>query len=77
MNEIHKVTLTLSINAHGSTWIASDSVLRTSYAEWFYSCAGLIIINASGTILMVNAAALRMFGYGKGELEGKNVSVLM
>jgi PAS domain-containing protein len=38
---------------------------------------GLIIINAQGIILMVNAAAINMLGYGKGELEGKNVSVLM
>jgi PAS domain-containing protein len=38
---------------------------------------GLVIINAQGIILMVNAATLGMFGYDKGELEGKNVSVLM
>jgi PAS domain-containing protein len=37
----------------------------------------LVIINAQGIILMVNAAAQGMFGYDKGELEGKNVSVLM
>jgi PAS domain-containing protein len=38
---------------------------------------GLIIINAQGIILMINPAALSIFGYDKGELEGKNVSVLM
>lgn len=38
---------------------------------------GLMIINSQGEIMMVNAAALTMFGYIKGELEGKNVSVLM
>jgi PAS domain-containing protein len=38
---------------------------------------GLVIINAQGIILMVNAAAQGLFGYDKGELEGKNVSVLM
>lgn len=38
---------------------------------------GLVIINAQGVILMINTAALGMFGYDKGELEGKNVSVLM
>eukprot|EP00879_Flechtneria_rotunda_P013062 GHRR01013642.1.p1 GENE.GHRR01013642.1~~GHRR01013642.1.p1 ORF type:complete len:1083 (+),score=308.01 GHRR01013642.1:2122-5370(+) len=38
---------------------------------------GLVIINAQGIILMVNAAMLGLFGYDKGELEGKNVSVLM
>jgi PAS domain S-box-containing protein len=30
-----------------------------------------------GIIMMVNNACLGMFGYLKGELEGKNVSVLM
>jgi len=30
-----------------------------------------------GVILMLNPAAVQMFGYQKGELEGKNVSVLM
>lgn len=38
---------------------------------------GLAVINAQGTIMMVNNATLGMFGYLKGELEGKNVSVLM
>lgn len=38
---------------------------------------GLIIINAQGVIMMINAAAVVMFGYEKGELEGKNVNVLM
>uniref|UniRef100_A0A383VUJ6 PAS domain-containing protein n=1 Tax=Tetradesmus obliquus TaxID=3088 RepID=A0A383VUJ6_TETOB len=38
---------------------------------------GLVIINTQGIILMVNAPAQTMFGYDKGELEGKNVSVLM
>ena len=36
-----------------------------------------IIINAVGSIMMLNMGACRMFGYDKGELEGKNVSVLM
>lgn len=38
---------------------------------------GVIIINAAGIIMMVSPAASRMWGYEKGELEGKNVSVLM
>jgi PAS domain-containing protein len=38
---------------------------------------GLVIINTQGIILMVNPPAQNMFGYNKGELEGKNVSVLM
>ena len=36
-----------------------------------------VIINAAGIIMMVNQAGCRLFGYDKGELEGKNVSVLM
>ena len=38
---------------------------------------GVLIINAVGSIMMLNMGACRMFGYDKGELEGKNVSVLM
>ncbi|WIA34672.1 hypothetical protein OEZ86_012986 [Tetradesmus obliquus] len=38
---------------------------------------GLVIINTQGIILMVNGPVQAMFGYDKGELEGKNVSVLM
>lgn len=37
----------------------------------------IIIINAEGTVMTVNAAGCRMFGYGKGKLEGKNVSCIM
>eukprot|EP00775_Hariotina_reticulata_P003515 gene3515-3785_t len=37
----------------------------------------IVIINASGIVLMINAAGYKMFGYEKGELEGKNVSTLM
>lgn len=38
---------------------------------------GLIIIDQQGKIVMVNDATFTMFGYGKGELEGMNVSALM
>lgn len=36
-----------------------------------------MIVDASGTILMVNGAANRMFGYEKGELDGKTINMLM
>ncbi|WIA17635.1 hypothetical protein OEZ85_014441 [Tetradesmus obliquus] len=35
------------------------------------------VINATGTIQMANKVLLKMFGYRKGELEGKNVALLM
>lgn len=38
---------------------------------------GIIVINAFGSMLMLNPAAVSMFGYDKGELEGKNVALLM
>lgn len=38
---------------------------------------GVIIIDANGSMLLINKAAYRMFGYDKGELEGKNVSIMM
>eukprot|EP00775_Hariotina_reticulata_P003511 gene3511-3781_t len=37
----------------------------------------IVIINASGVILMINGGGCKMLGYDKGELEGKNVSCLM
>jgi PAS domain S-box-containing protein len=37
----------------------------------------LLFDTAQGVIMMVNSAAVTMFGYQKGELEGKNVNVLM
>eukprot|EP01102_Stenamoeba_stenopodia_P022816 TRINITY_DN964_c0_g1_i2.p1 TRINITY_DN964_c0_g1~~TRINITY_DN964_c0_g1_i2.p1 ORF type:complete len:620 (-),score=149.75 TRINITY_DN964_c0_g1_i2:58-1917(-) len=37
----------------------------------------MVISNNTGTIIGVNEAALRMFGYSRGEMMGQNVSVLM
>lgn len=37
----------------------------------------VVVINASGTIQMANKIVNKMFGYKKGEMEGKNVSILM
>lgn len=37
----------------------------------------IVTINADGTIVMVNAAATRMFGYDADELIGRNVTMLM
>lgn len=41
------------------------------------TCLPACLQPAQGTIMMVNNATLGLFGYQKGELEGKNVSVLM
>ena len=38
---------------------------------------GIFLINAEGTIQMVNPAAHKLFGYELHELEGKNVTMLM
>jgi PAS domain S-box-containing protein len=38
---------------------------------------GLAVVNVQGVMLLVNPAARGMFGYGKGEMEGKNISILM
>lgn len=38
---------------------------------------GVITINALGVIQMVNKGTLTMFGYKKGMLEGKNISMMM
>jgi PAS domain S-box-containing protein len=38
---------------------------------------GVISINESGTMLSVNSAVLRVFGYREAELVGHNVTMLM
>jgi PAS domain-containing protein len=38
---------------------------------------GIIIIDSAGTMLLVNKTAYRLFGYERGELEGKNISMMM
>lgn len=38
---------------------------------------GIIIIDAAGSMLLVNKTTNRLFGYDRGELEGKNISLLM
>ena len=38
---------------------------------------GILLIDTSGTVLMVNSAVTKLFGYSSEELLGKNVSVLM
>ncbi len=38
---------------------------------------GIIVIDAQGTIVSVNPACKKIFGYGPGQLSGRNVSVLM
>lgn len=38
---------------------------------------GIIVINSRGFMLMLNYAAVAIFGYDKGDLDGKNVSILM
>ncbi len=37
----------------------------------------VIIINSRGQMQMANRLAYTLFGYNKGELEGKNVAILM
>ncbi|PNH07141.1 Tiny macrocysts protein B, partial [Tetrabaena socialis] len=39
--------------------------------------SAIITINAEGIIHMANKHAVRMMGYGKGELDGKNISCIM
>jgi PAS domain S-box-containing protein len=38
---------------------------------------GIIIIDSAGSMLLVNKTAYRLFAYERGELEGKNISLLM
>eukprot|EP00775_Hariotina_reticulata_P013181 gene13181-13312_t len=38
---------------------------------------GVIVIDAKGSMLLANQAACKLFGYSVGELEGKNVAIMM
>ncbi len=38
---------------------------------------GIFLIDTEGTILMVNSAALKLFGYDHDEIIGKNITILM
>jgi len=38
---------------------------------------GMLLVDESGTIVMVNASALHLFGYKRGELLGKSVEMLI
>lgn len=38
---------------------------------------GIVIINAQGIVQMTNQAVHDIFGFGKTEMRGKNVSMLM
>lgn len=60
----------------GSSAGAQDGALRALGAI-DEKADGIVVINAAGAITAVNRAAFELFGYGKGELEGKNVSTLM
>jgi PAS domain S-box-containing protein len=59
----------------------SDAALRTSEATaravLESASEGILLINASGRIILVNAAAERMFGYDHDELMGQTLEVLL
>lgn len=52
-----------------------DSKHLTALFE--HATEGIILTGTDGKILMANPAALRMFGYEEGELDGKQVEVLI
>jgi PAS domain S-box-containing protein len=61
--------------------LVSDAALRTSEATaravLESASEGILLINASGRIILVNAAAERMFGYDHDELMGQTLEVLL
>lgn len=55
-----------------------ENILQTRYQHILDNALdGIITINKYGNIQSINKAALQMFGYHTGELEGKNVNLLM
>jgi len=65
----------------GTVLISDVNSMCKQQAESQFNPAAVFVTMASccvqGVILMLNPAAVQMFGYQKGELEGKNVSVLV
>ena len=61
--------------------VVSDAALRkseaTAQAVLESATEGILLINASGRITLVNAAAERMFGYDHDELMGQTLEVLL
>ncbi len=61
--------------------LVSDAALRTSEATaqavLESASEGILLINASGRIILVNAAAERMFGYDHDELLGQTLEILL
>ena len=51
--------------------------IRDRQREWEQSDQGIMVINKAREVLWVNEHMLRQFGYGRSELVGQNVSVLM
>ena len=58
----------------------ADELTRVSthmQAVFKYAVDGIITIDKEGTIIGINPAAEKMFGYDRGELPGKNITMLM
>ncbi|KAG2487340.1 hypothetical protein HYH03_014056 [Edaphochlamys debaryana] len=68
-------------NGGGSALLALDMSSTSGKPDFITSMSleddAVIVIDASGTIMMVSQAVQSTFGYAKAEIEGGNVSVLM
>lgn len=62
------------VNAHSSEKMDSKEGLSALFE---FATEGILVANGSGEIIKTNPATERMFGYGKGELIGKKVEVLV
>lgn len=66
-----------SLAEESDTVLGGESVAAAATQKVDEKVDGVAIIDATGTLLLVNKVAYKMFGYTRGELEGKNVSALM
>lgn len=46
-------------------------------ALFLYATEGILVVNEKGEIIQMNPSAEKLFGYGKGELVGKRIEVLV
>lgn len=73
---VRGATLATMENGTGATFSPAD-VARIGEMLFVTAAEGLVVVDASGAILMHNPRLNTMFGYGEGELRGERIECLL